>query len=113
MNPKRSNEPVFWLLFGAGGMLSAFLLPIIILIMIVWVPFFKVPDYEQIMFWSGSWLGRFIWLGIISLTAWHAFHRIFHLTQDFKLGHKKVFQSICYGLAGVVTVASATLVTLI
>jgi fumarate reductase subunit D len=51
-NPKRSQEPVFWGLFGAGGMWSAIVSPAVIVLLAFLVPFAVAPDmlsYSRIL----------------------------------------------------------------
>ena len=50
---KRSHEPIFWSLFGAGGVLSALIAPILIFIMGIialiglWMPH-EAFDYSRV-----------------------------------------------------------------
>ncbi|HEX6550905.1 MAG TPA: fumarate reductase subunit FrdD, partial [Gammaproteobacteria bacterium] len=58
---KRSNAPVFWLLFGAGGMLSALAGPALVFITGIAAPLGLLPagsfSYEHMLMFAHSWLG--------------------------------------------------------
>ena len=84
---KRSNEPIFWSLFGAGGMLSALVAPILIIItgiitpIGVWMPQ-KALDYSRVLGFAQHWIGKLLLLAVISLFLFHAVHRIYHGLHD-------------------------------
>ena len=114
MNYKRSNEPIVWLMFAGGGMVSALLWPALLIVFILLVPFDLVTTeaitYERILQISSSWFGRLVWLTLIVFPAWHALHRIYHLSRDIKIGNAKFASVICYGTAVLLTVSVFTLV---
>ena len=80
---KRSNEPIFWLLFGAGGVLSALVAPILILITGIigptgpWMPASALA-YARVHGFAQHWFGKLLLLVVISLFLFHAVHRIYH-----------------------------------
>jgi len=115
---KRSNEPIFWSLFGAGGMLAALIGPALVFITGIAVPFGLIlaPDtlsYGNMLAFSQHWAGKVFLLAVIALFLWHAAHRIAILLHDFGIHAVAVVKLFCYGFAFVGTVVTAyTLLTI-
>lgn len=104
MMAKRSNEPIFWSLFGAGGVIVAFILPVIIFITGLAVPLGMLPPevmaYDRIHAFAANWIGKLFILVVISLTIWHAMHRIFLSLHDLGINWGRTFfRWLCYGIA--------------
>ncbi len=111
-NLKRSNQPIFWLLFGAGGMLSALLGPMLVFITGIAIPLGLIfsPEtmsYSHMHAFAHHWIGAgFIWV-IVSLFLWHAGHRIFHSLHDVGIHAGTLARIICYGIPLLATVLAA------
>jgi len=109
---KRSNAPVFWLLFGAGGMLSALLGPMLVFITGIAVPLgWPLPAdllaYPRMLAFAQGWLGKAFLFVVVALFAWHAMHRIFHSLHDLGIRAGMASKLACYGLALALTVTAA------
>ncbi len=111
---KRSNEPVFWALFGAGGVVAAFLLPAVILITglaaPLGIPSPELFSYERASAFASSWAGALFLFIVISLSLWHGLHRVYHSSHELGI-HRgpllSVIRLVCYGTALGGTVLSA------
>ena len=103
---KRSNAPIYWSLFGAGGLLSALVAPGVALVLLG-----GMLTYTQATAVAHNLLGKAFLFAIASLFLWHAAHRIYHAIHDF--GIKPGFGAwlVCYGVAlgGTLVSASALL----
>lgn len=109
---KRSNAPIFWGLFGAGGMLSALLGPVLVLITGLAVPMglFFAPDsmnYHNMLAFSQNLIGKAFIFAIVSLFLWHAAHRIFHSLHDVGIHAGIGAKLVCYGSALLGTLLTA------
>ena len=109
---KRSTQPIFWLLFGAGGMLSALLGVMLVFITGIAVPLGWPPgpdamSYQHMLTLAQHWLGKGFLFVVIALFAWHAVHRIFHSMHDFGIHTGAVAKLVCYGTAFAISVISA------
>src|SRR5262249_44482893 len=83
---KRSNAPIFWSMFGAGGMLSALIAPALVLITGILVPLGIMPGstlaYGRVLAFAHNPLGKLLLFVVVALFMWHAVHRIFHSLHD-------------------------------
>lgn len=109
---KRSNAPIFWLLFGAGGMLSALFGTALVFITGIAVPLgWPLPaellSYPRVLALAQHWLGKAALFAVVALFAWHAVHRIYHSLHDLGLRTGTIAKLACYGGALLVTVITA------
>jgi fumarate reductase subunit D len=109
---KRSNAPIFWLLFGGGGMLSSLFGPALILITGLLVPLgLLLPagtmSYARMLAFAQNWIGKGFVFAVIMLFAWHAAHRIYKSLHDFGIHPGPVPALACYGSAMAVTLVAA------
>lgn len=108
---RRSHAPIFWLLFGAGGMLSALLGTALVLVTGLLGPMggpgAGVLRFDRMQALAHTWLGKAFLLAVIALFAWHAAHRILCSVHDVGLPKNLVTKLVCYGTAAALTVIAA------
>lgn len=108
---KRSNEPIFWSLFGAGGVVASMVAPALVFITGLALPLgLLAPEalgYERMRALVGSLPGALLLFVVISLTLWHTMHRINHSLHDVGINAGLAGKVIFYGLAFIGTVATA------
>lgn len=112
MERKRPIEPFFWSLFGGGGTISAFFLPVLLVITGMAIPFGWVnPSYDHLKALIDPWYSRLLVWVIVSLSMFHWAHRFrFSLHEGLQLHpYDKIIAVLCYGFAFVVTVFSVFL----
>lgn len=109
---KRSNSPIFWALFGGGGMLAALTGTMLVFITGFAGPLgFAVPAdflaYERMLHFAQNFIGKAFLFAVVMLFAWHAAHRLLCTVHDFGI-HKTVgVKTLFYGFAGVVSIVAA------
>ncbi len=100
---KRSPEPPFWMLFGAGGMLAALLGPALVFIIAIALPLGWLPepagDYAHVRAAVGHPLGMLTVATVIALLLFHACHRLLHSLHDLGLPRSPLAAVACYGFA--------------
>ena len=108
----RSIQPIFWVLFGAGGMFSALIGAVLVFITGIALPLgLLLPasafSYEDLAAFCRHWAGKGFVFAVIALFLWHGAHRIYHSLHDLGIHAKKATAFACYGLAAFGTVAAA------
>ena len=109
---KRSNAPLVWSLFGAGGVLAALVGPVLVFVTGIAVPAGillsqDLMRYQRVLGFAQHWLGKLILFAVVVLFLWHAALRIFHMLHDFGVHAGAVAKLICFGLPLLCTLAAA------
>lgn len=94
----KSNKPIVWSLFAAGGTLAAFLAPVLVLLFLL-LAFGRTPEllgYAQLHAFAASWFGKAFLLAVITLFLWHAAHRLRITMHDFGLRQDLVVAVVVY-----------------
>lgn len=106
-NPKRSDEPVWWGLFGAGGTWFAMITPVTILVLGILAPLGVIDadalSYERVSSFATSIIGALFIIGTLALPMWHTMHRIHHGMHDLKIHVGIIGKIVCYGFAGLIS----------
>lgn len=102
--PVRSDEPIFWLLFGAGGMTVAIVLPAILIILLAAGLTQSdinsgLLNFEQVKGILGNWFVALVLFGVIATVFVHAFHRLYHGLHDLGIHTTKLHWFVFYGAA--------------
>lgn len=101
MAVRQHSEPYLWLLFSAGGVLSAMLMPAMVLLLGIAIPLGWVapPTYDHMRAVFGNPIVRLALFGLCFLSLFHWAHRFRHTLHD-ALGIKGGFMAaLCYGAA--------------
>ena len=107
-------EPVLWSLFGAGGMVSAFLVPIHLLMVALLLPLGVVQgaySHEALSELVANPMVKLYLLVLICLPLFTAAHRFRFTLHEFNLkGSDGLYAPLLYGSAVMGTVAAAWVV---
>ena len=100
---KRHPEPLLWMLFSAGGVLSGMLMPILVLLLAIALPlgWLEPPSHAHMLALLRNPLARLVLLGLCVLSLFHWAHRFRHTLYDgLQIKHlKEVIAAASYGVA--------------
>lgn len=104
---RASNEPFFWALFSAGGVVSAVVVPVMVIVVAL-LFMGGIIEFDRLDMVFTNPIGRLTLFGVAALTFVHAAHRFRHTLLD--LGLKPVAMLVavvCYaaGIAGAIWAA--------
>ncbi|CCN35196.1 Fumarate reductase subunit D [Vibrio nigripulchritudo SO65] len=115
--PKRSDEPIWWGLFGAGGTWFAMITPVTILVLGILAPLGIIDaealSYERVSGFATSLIGGLFVIGTLALPMWHAMHRVHHGMHDLKIHAGVAGKIACYAFAGLISALAVIFVFMV
>jgi len=109
--PGRPVEPALWMLFSAGGMASAMLMPVLVLLFGLAFPlgWIAPPSYDHLHALVVHPVTRIVLFGVCMLSLFHWAHRFKYTLYDgLQVQHlNELINAFCYGGAIVGSVLAA------
>ncbi|CAG4882534.1 Fumarate reductase subunit D [Georgfuchsia toluolica] len=104
----KSNKPIIWGTFAAGGTVAAFVAPILILLFLLAATGHVPPglDYVKLHSVVAHWFGKVVTFVVIFLLLWSQAHRLRITCFDFGLRADTLVAIVFYALAGVGSIAT-------
>jgi len=105
----KSDKPVVWSLFAAGGTLAALLAPVLALLLLL-VALGRPPElfaYAAMQAFASHWLASLVLFAVITLFLWHAAHRLRITLHDLGLRRDHAAAVLLYTAAAAGTVLTA------
>jgi fumarate reductase subunit D len=111
---KRSHEPVFWSLFGAGGILAALCGFALVFVTGIgaplgWIVSPRLMEFDNMQAFASGASGKLVIFAFIVLLLWHAVLRMLLLLRDFGIGGGFATRLGGYGLTLLATLLTAYL----
>ena len=111
MSKPKNMKSIYWSLFAAGGMIAALVLPTLIAILSVLLPFEAVGNpatfYDTVSPLFHNAFFYILIVGVLFLMLWHTAHRFYYVLHDFHIHVNITTRYILYAL-----VIVAALITL-
>lgn len=104
----KSNKPVVWGLFAAGGTVTALLLPALVLLTLL--PGVGLHparlSYDGVHGLASGWPGKLAIFAFVFLALWHAAHRLRITVHDLGLRADRQVAATVYGAAAAGSLAA-------
>jgi fumarate reductase subunit D len=103
-----SNKPIVWGPFAAGGTVTAFITPALILLTLL-AALGHAPDllaYDRLHAVAGHWLAKLAVAAVVFLSLWSAAHRLRITCYDLGIRADTAVATIVYAVALAATGAS-------
>jgi fumarate reductase subunit D len=104
-----AKKAVVWGLFAAGGTLTSFVFPALIVLFLL-LAMGIIPtglQFDQLHVFASSWLGKLCLFVVLFLSLWHAAHRLRVVVHDFGVRQDKLVARAVYTVAALGTVLTA------
>ena len=104
----RSNKPLVWGPFAAGGTVTAFLTPVLVLLTLL-VALGYSPDllsYDRLHALVSHWVVKVVIAVVIFLSLWTSAHRLRITCYDFGMRADTLVATVVYSVAVLATLAA-------
>ena len=103
----KSNKPIVWGLFAAGGTVAAFIMPAVVALTLLaalgHAP--AILSYDRLHAFAAHWAGKAALFGVVFLALWHSAHRLRITLHDFGVRCDTAVATLAYLAAAAGTVA--------